>query len=68
MAKGFYLHQIGKWCIHQFWIPYFPSANLKKIQTIKDINKPFLFAKFYTDQVDTLENRIDTKLISDYGV
>ena len=31
MVKGFYLHHSGLWCIHQFRIPYFSSANLKTL-------------------------------------
>ena len=44
LAKGFYLHHSGLWCIHQFRISYFSSADLKKLLAIKDIKKPLLHA------------------------
>ena len=31
LAKGFYLHHSSLWCIHQFRISYFSSANLKNL-------------------------------------
>ena len=40
----------------------------KNFLAIKDINKPLLYAKFQTDWFETVENRSDSKSISDSGV
>ena len=32
MVKGFCLHHNEIWCLPRFWIPYFSSANLKKLK------------------------------------
>ena len=68
MAMGFYLHHSGLWCIHQFWISYLSSSDLKNFLAIKDINKSLLDAKFQTNCLETVKNRSDSKSISDSGV
>ena len=65
MAKGFYLDHSWLWCIHQFQISYFSSANLKNFLASRDINKPLLHVKFQTDWVEITEDRRDLKLMSD---
>ena len=40
----------------------------KNFLPIKDINKPLLHAKFQTYWFETVENRSDSKLISDSSV
>ena len=41
---------------------------LKNFLTIKGINKPNLYAKFWTDWLEIVENRSDSKSISDSGI
>ena len=48
-----------------FGDPIFLRPFSKSFQIIKDINKPLLHAKFRTDWFETVENRSDSKSISD---
>ena len=72
MAKGFYLHHSGLWCTvystRFLDIILFFTLFQKNFLAIKDINKPPLHAKFQTDWSETMENRSDSKSISDSGV
>ena len=58
---GFYLHHTGLWCIYQ-------CQSQKFFISLKDINKPLLYAKFQKDWFETVENRGNSKSISDSGI
>ena len=69
MAVGFYLHNSGLWCIHQFWMSYFSLANLKKFSGYQRYKQTSLtHAKFLIDCFKTVENMSDSKSISNSGV
>ena len=68
MAKGFYLHHsIVDYGVYTSIHTYFSSANHNKSFWLLKIriNKPVLHAKFQTDWFETVENRSDSKSISD---
>ena len=65
MAKAFYLHQ-GVYT--DFAYHTFLRLISKSFIAIKDINIPLVLAKFQTDWCETVENKSDSKLISDSGV
>ena len=61
MAKGFYLHHSGLWCIHCSITPVYDTALFSKISAI-------IHAKFQTNWFETVENKSNLKLISDCGL